>query len=145
MGPAADKRAEASLPTSDSSQHNERLSTRRNGFGQWSVSGLVREVLLAGEVADEGAAVVGAVVADGSAQGGVGGFERVEDGGDRHGRGDLEPDLVLHPRERAQVRREDDADGDSGVGIHRVCTSTERTAGRSRTIGVHESPPSGEQ
>lgn len=27
----------------------------------------------------------------------------------------------------------------------RVCTSTERTAGRSRTIGIHESPASGEQ
>ena len=41
--------------------------------------------------------------------------------------------------ERAKMDREDDADHG------RVCTSTESTAGRSRTMGDQWSPESGEQ
>ena len=45
---------------------------------------------------------------------------------------------VLDARELAEVRRQDDAD-------HRkVCTWTDSTAGRSRTIGCHRSPASGD-
>ena len=54
------------------------------------------------------------------------------------GRGDVEFDrAVAELRERAQVLRQRDADHRS------VCTSTESTAGRSRTIGAQESPAFG--
>ena len=50
----------------------------------------------------------------------------------------VEADLAVDARERPQVLRKDDADHGS------VWASTESTAGRSRTIAVHRSPPSGD-
>jgi hypothetical protein len=49
---------------------------------------------------------------------------------------DLERDLAVDARQLAQMRRQHDPDHAS------VCTSTERTAGRSRTIGAQVSPAS---
>src|SRR6202008_2962543 len=46
--------------------------------------------------------------------------------------------LAVHPRERPEVGRQDHPDHVSDW------TSTDRTAGRSRTIGIQLSPPSAE-
>ena len=105
---------------------------------QRRVGGVVAEVLFAGEEADEGAALLRRVVADGAAEDGVAGLERVEDRRDGDGRGDVEMHLAVDLGERAEMLGQRDADHRS------VCTSTESTAGRSRTMGAHESPASAE-
>ena len=64
------------------------------------------------------------------------GLQPVQDRRDRRPR-DLH--LPVHAGERPQMRGQHHADHGS------ACTSTESTAGRSRTIGVQVSPESGEQ
>src|SRR2546427_7741698 len=64
------------------------------------------------------------------------GLERVEDGRARDRAADVELHLVANVRQGAQVRRGGDANHRRGW------TSTERTAGRSPTMGVPLSPAS---
>ena len=68
----------------------------------------------------------------------IAGLERVEDRALRDRAVDVELHFAVDVRQGSQMIREDDADHGS------VCTSTDSTAGRSRTIGVQLSPPSGE-
>src|SRR5436309_2569622 len=63
-------------------------------------------------------------------------LERVEDRSLRDRALDLEAHFASDLRQRPQMRRQYDTDHDS------VCTSTESTAGRSRTIGAQLSPAS---
>src|SRR3954454_4515405 len=63
-------------------------------------------------------------------------FERVEKRPLRDLALDFERHLAVNVRERPQVWRKDDPDHDN------VCTSTDRTDGRSRTIASQLSPPS---
>lgn len=104
------------------------------------------DVFGAGVEADEGAALVGGAVADGAAEGGVAGFDGVEDVAEGGvGFAEVEGELALHPGQIAQVVGEDDADhGRRRETQGRVWTSTERTAGRSWTMGCQWSPESGE-
>ena len=78
------------------------------------------------------------MVADRPSQDGVLRFERVEDGANRGGAVHAKLDFVADARQRPKVVREHDANHWS------VCASTESTAGRSRTMGVHVSPASAE-
>ena len=66
-------------------------------------------------------------------------FERVENGAGSQRTFELEFDLAVDPSQIAQMRRQNDADHGN------VWTSTESTAGRSRTIGAQWSPESAEQ
>lgn len=102
--------------------------------GERGVGGFVGEIFGAGEEAEEGAALKGVVIANGAAEHGVAGFEGVEDGSLGDGTDDFQADLAAHVSKRAKMRRKFNADHGS------VCTSTDKTAGRSRTIGNHESP-----
>src|SRR5439155_19359057 len=70
------------------------------------------------------------------AQHGVAGFARVEDRTLGGRPVDLERHLAVEASQRSQMRRQDYPDHGS------VWTSTESTAGRSRTIGVQLSPAS---
>ena len=94
------------------------------------------QVLLAGEEAHERAAALGGGVADGAAQRRVAGLEGVEHGALRNRTLDRELHLTLDPGQGLQVRGEHDADHGS------VWTSTDSTAGRSRTMGAQRSPAS---
>ena len=76
------------------------------------------------------------VVADGPAQHRVAGLERVQDSSLRDLSCDVQLYLAVNVGEGAQVGGEHDPDHGS------VCTSTDRTAGRSRTIGDQASPAS---
>src|SRR5262245_49038584 len=114
----------------------ERLPTRRDRIRQVGIRQLVGQVLLAREEAHEGAAALGEVVTNRPAQHRVAGLERVEDGALRDGALDFDLDLAVDARELPEVCREHDPDH------RRVCTSTESTAGRSRTIGAQVSPAS---
>jgi len=79
------------------------------------------------------------LVANGSAQGRVGRLKRVEDRSLGHIALDVNQHLATDAREDLQVTWEHHAD------LHdSVCTSTETTAGRSRTIGAQLSPASDE-
>jgi hypothetical protein len=70
----------------------------------------VGKIFLAGEEAEEGAALLGDVVADCALQHGIAGFEGVEDGADRDGAFDFERDFSWDLRECAQMRGKDDMD-----------------------------------
>src|SRR5262249_42678891 len=101
---------------------------------QWGIGWLKGDVLLASEETQERPALFGDVVSDGPLQHGIGDFECVKDGALRYLTLDLELQLAAGARQRSQVRREDHSDHGS------VWISTDRTAGRSRTIGDHVSP-----
>ena len=109
-----------------------------HGIGKEGVGGFVREVLLAGEESDKGAPLAGDLIANGPAQNRVRTLERVEHRAARRAPRDGQRHLAVHPRERAEVGRQDHPDHVSDW------TSTDRTAGRSRTMGIQLSPPSAE-
>ena len=96
----------------------------------------MRQIFLAGKEPQERPALLGDVVADGAAQHWIAGFERVEDRALRDSTLDLKLHLAADVRQRPQMLRQYDADHGS------VCTSTESTAGRSRTMGAQLSPAS---
>src|SRR5262245_34683329 len=116
----------------------EGLLPGRHGVGQWRVGRFLGQVLLAGEEPDERPAPLRHVITDRPAQHRVARLERVEDRTLRDATIDVERHLAVDARQLAQMRRENDPDHGS------VCTSTDRTAGRSRTIGAHVSPESGD-
>ena len=124
------------LTAGDGSEDQEGLGSRGDGVGQRGVGLLVRQILAAGEEAQERAALLRDVIADRAAQHRVTGFERVEDGALRELPSDLEFDFAVDVRQSSQMWREDNADHAS------VWTSTESTGGRSRTIGAQLSPAS---
>ena len=104
--------------------------------GQWCVGGFVRQILLAREEANVGTPTLGLRIANRASQHGMTPLEGVENRSLRHGTGDVEQDFAILIDERLQVRGQHDSDH------AKVCTSTDSTAGRSRTIAVHESPAS---
>src|SRR6266853_4235340 len=125
------------LPARDGPQDEEGLRPLDRGGGQRRVRRLVGQISLAGKEPQERAALERDMIANRAAQHRVPGLERVEDGRARDRAGaDVELHLVANVRQGAQVRREDDADH------RRVWTSTDSTAGRSRTTGVQLSPAS---
>jgi hypothetical protein len=84
--------------------HNKRFLTGHDGEGERLVGRVVGEVFFTGEEAQKGTALDGDVVADGSAQHGIAGFERIE-----HrkrwvmGRFDFEHDLTTGVRRDTEV------------------------------------------
>lgn len=104
--------------------------------GQWRVRRFVGKVLAAGEEAEERPTRLGGVVADRTAQRRIPTLECVDHRalGDR--RLQIKFDFAADARKAAQMRRENDANHGS------VWTSTDSTAGRSRTMGDQVSPES---
>jgi len=98
----------------------------------------VRKIFLASKKPNEGPSALCDVVANGAAQHGVARFESIEHGCLGCEAHDIEMDGSGHFRELAQVSRH--LDENHGI----VCTSTDNTAGRSRTIAVQLSPLSDE-
>src|SRR5260370_28602663 len=96
----------------------------------------MRQILLAGEEPHVRPALLRDVVADGTAQHRIAGLERVEYRALRDRTLDLDLHLGAGVRQRSQMCRKYDADHGS------VWTSTESTAGRSRTMGAQVSPAS---
>src|SRR5437773_5779823 len=125
---------ELGLPAGHGADDQERLRTRRHRVRQRGIRRFVGQILLASEEAHERPAPLRDLVADRPAQHRIAGLERVEDRALRGLCLDVELHLPVDARQFPQMRREDDADHGS------VCTSTERTAGRSRTMGAQLSP-----
>lgn len=100
----------AKLTTGDGADDQEGFFSGGDGGGERGVGRIVRQIFLAGEEAEEWAALLRDVVADGALQDGVAGFEGVEDGADRDGAFDFERDFAGDLGECAEVRGEDDLD-----------------------------------
>src|SRR5438034_9435353 len=128
---------EGRLPARDGTNHEEGFLPRGDVVRQGCIRRLVRQILLAREEPDERAALPSRAVTNGAPQHRIGRLHCVEDGALRHRALHVDRDLVADVRERPQMMRKHDADHRS------VCTSTESTGGRSRTIGAPVSPASG--
>src|SRR5260370_30171810 len=96
----------------------------------------MRQILPAGEEPQERATLLAHVLADRAAQHRVTSLQRVEDRllGDL--RRNVELHLARHARQRPEMGRQRDANHG------RVCTSTDSTAGKSRTMGAQPPPAS---
>ena len=112
------------------------LVARRHRIGQRSVRGIVGEILPAGEEPQKGAALVRGVVSNRPSQHGITNLERVEDRALSGLTLDIELHFAVDVGKRSKVHRKHDSNHDS------VCTSTDSTAGKSRTMGVQLSPAS---
>src|SRR2546430_1879340 len=114
----------------------ERLFAGGHSLGQWTVGRVERQVLLAGEEPHQSAPLSSDLVPDRAAKHRVAGLEGIEHRLRRRLSKDLELDLAFDLGEIPQMRRENDTNH------FRVCTSTESTAGKSRTMGLQLSPAS---
>src|SRR3989442_15816601 len=114
----------------------KRLCAHRDRVGQRGIRRFVGQILRAGEEPQERSALLRDVVADRPAQHRIAGLERVEDRALRGLTFNVELHLSVHARKRPQMCRELDSDHGS------VWTSTDSTAGRSRTMGAQLSPES---
>src|SRR5256885_3557163 len=123
----------------DGGDDEQRLGAACDGGRQRLVPRSVREIFHAREEPQERAPLPRGVIADGSAQNGMTRLQRIQDRVNGDGALYLERHLALDLRKLPQMSRQCHADHGS------VWTSTESTAGRSRTMGVQLSPPSGEQ
>src|SRR5687768_11868148 len=117
-------------------EDHEWLGTAHHRVRERRIGRFVGQVLRAGEEAHVRAPLLRGVIADRAAQHRIRRLERIEGAALRDRLRDLELHLVDDVRERAQVRRQHDADHRS------VWTSTESTGGRSRTIALQWSPAS---
>src|SRR2546426_5479397 len=118
------------------SHDQKRLCAHRDRVGQRGIRRFVGQILLAGEDPHERSALLREVIADRPAQHRIAGLERVEDRALRGLTLDVERHLAVDVRQRPQMCRKHDSDHGS------VWTSTESTAGRSRTMGAQVSPAS---
>src|SRR5215471_8579188 len=96
----------------------------------------MRQILAAGEEPDKRAALLRDMIADRPAQHRIARLQRVEHRALRDRTFDVEHHFAIDLRELAQMCWQRDSDHDS------VWTSTETTAGRSRTMGAQLSPAS---
>src|SRR6267378_7154048 len=128
------RRDKSGLAAGNRPDDEKGLFPRCDGVGKRSIRRLKRIVLFAGEEAQERTALLGDMIADRAAQHRILGFESVEHRALRDRTFDVELHLGADARQRPQMSGEYDANHGS------VWTSTESTAGRSRTMGVQLSP-----
>ena len=120
-------------------RHNQKgLGPRRDRLRQGGVRQFMGEVLLAREEPHKRLALVPDVIADRPAQHRIAGLEGIEDRALRGPAINLKLHFAVEVRQHQERRREHDSDHGN------VWTSTESTAGRSRTMGAQLSPASAE-
>src|SRR5215207_7981142 len=112
----------------------EWLGADRDCIRQWRVGRLVRKVFLTGEESYVRPAAKRHVIADRPSKHGMPRFEGVEHRAERRRAADVDLHITVHARQRTEMCGQFDPDHDS------VCTCTESTGGRSRTIAVQLSP-----
>src|SRR5690242_3486212 len=127
-----------SSATGDGADDEEGFRSRGNRLRQWGVWLFMGKVLATSEEAQKRPTRLRDVVADRTTQHRVPTLERVDDGALCDGRLKIEFHFTADFREPTEVRRKNHANHGS------VWTSTESTAGRSRTMGDHVSPASAE-
>src|SRR5207245_234559 len=123
-------------PPGDRTDDEKGVRPRSDRFGKRGIRRVVGQVPLARKESQERPSPLGNVVSNRPAQHGIAGLERVQHRAPSDPARDLELHLAFDLRERPQVRGEHHADHRS------VWTSTDSTAGRSRTMGAQLSPAS---
>jgi len=98
----------------------------------------MRQIFLAGEESQKRPPLLRNLIANRPAQHGISGLKRIKHRALRDRTSDLKLNFAAGVSQRSQMLREYHADHGS------VCTSTESTAGKSRTIGAQLSPASAE-
>src|SRR5262249_50069787 len=111
---------------------------RCDDVGQGGIWRLVREVLLAGEEPQEGASLPCELVANRAPKHGITLFQGIENRPLGDGTLDVELNVPLDPRKRLEMVGQHDSNHG------RAWASTDKTAGRSRKMGVQLSPASAE-
>jgi len=96
----------------------------------------MRQIFSTGKKPHQRPAQLSDVIAHRATQHGISSFELVEYGPLSHSGVKIEFHVAVDTRQRAQMRGQNNANHGS------ICTSTESTAGRSRTIGFQLSPAS---
>src|ERR1700730_12002613 len=124
------------LASGNCAHDKKRFVAFNDRVGQGSVGRFVRNIFAANKETNQRSALECSVFANRSAQNWIFIFERVEQRFYRRGSVKIDMYLVADFCQRSQVMRKNNANH------FRVCASTESTAGRSRTIGVQESPAS---
>src|SRR6266568_7883990 len=125
------------LSTAGNCAHDEeRLAAFSDRVGQGSIGRFVRNIFAASEEPNQRTAFESSVLANCAAQHRVFRFDRVENRFHSRRSIKIEMYLIANLRQRSEMMRKNDSNHFS------VCTSTDRTAGKSRTIGFHESPAS---
>src|SRR6185369_7946358 len=139
---ASSGRIQALIYTARDGPHDQkRFGPRCDRVGQRGVRRFVRQVLLASEEPHERPALLRDVVANRALQHWIPGLECVENRALRHWTCNLELNFAAAElSQSSQVRRKHDAD--DALAHDSVWTSTESTAGRSRTMGFQLSPAS---
>ena len=127
---------DATLATGHGPHDQKRLCAHRDRVWQWGVWQFVGQILLAGKEPHERSALLRDVITDRPSQHRIAGLKCVEDQALRGLTLKVEFHLAVDLRQRPQMCREHDSDHGS------VWTSTESTAGRSRTMGAQLSPAS---
>lgn len=129
---------EGPLASGNGPYDQKRFRPRRDRVRQRRVWRRMRQIFLAGEETQERPALPGNLIANGPAQHRIASLERVQQRAQRGRTFDIERHFARGVRQCSQMLRQDHPDHAS------VCTSTESTGGRSRTIGAHRSPASAE-
>src|SRR5437588_1644584 len=99
-----------SLAPGNGPDNDKRLLPRRDRIGQWGIRRLMRQILLAGEEAQERPALLRDLVADRPAQHRIAGLKRVENRPQRDRAVELELHLAANVRQRSQMLRKNDSD-----------------------------------
>ena len=124
------------LPAGNRSDDQKRFLPGPNRIRERSVRRFVGQVLLARKEAQERTPLSRHLIANRPAQHRITSLKRIKHRSLRDRAIDLKLDFVAGVRQRSQMLREYDPDHVS------VCTSTDSTPGKSRTIGFQLSPAS---
>jgi len=106
----AQRSKRSALAPGDGPDNDERLLPGRDRLGQWSIRRLVGQILLAGEETQERPALLRDLVADGPAQHGIAGFERVQDRPQRDRPVEFKFYFAANVRQRSQMLRDYNSD-----------------------------------
>src|SRR5229473_1171268 len=136
--PGNSARGSRRLASGDGPKDHQGLFPGHDGVGQRCVRRFVGQILFASEETQEGPAPLRYVITDGAAQHRILGLKRIDHRALCGLAADFELHLAADARQPAQMWREYDPNHGS------VWTSTESTAGRSRTMGAQLSPASAE-
>src|SRR5487761_36807 len=126
------------LAAGDGADDEKRLDARSDRCRQRGIRWLMGQIPCTGEKPQKWAAFLRYLVANRAAQHWIAGFEGVQDRTLSRMTLNLEFDVAANMRQRLQMRRQYHFDRRAHHGS--VWTSTESTAGRSRTMGAQLSP-----
>src|SRR4051812_36998266 len=126
------------LSTRNCTDDQEWFGSIRNRARQRRIGRFMRQIFAARKKTDHWPANLGHMITHCPAEHRIFRFNRVQQRALSQRSVQLKSYLALEVRQRSQIRRKNNANHGS------VCASTDKTAGKSRTIGFHLSPASAE-